>query len=144
MLQPLLHIRDLSVDFVSGKSHTEALKNIGISVSGGELLAIVGESGSEKSVTALSVLQWLVSPPAMYRTGQIMLNTGGETHNLLQLSETQLCSIRGNRVTMIFQEPMTSLNPVMPPGARVMEALRQHKKISVKDAKQVPSLYLRK
>lgn len=135
MLQPLLHIRDLSVDFVSGNNNTEALKNIDISVLWGELLAIVGESGSGKSVTALSVLQLLSSPPAIYRTGQIMLNTGGETRNLLQLSETQLCSIRGNRVAMIFQEPMTSLNPVMTCGAQVMEALRQHKKISVKDAK---------
>jgi peptide/nickel transport system ATP-binding protein len=134
MSQPLLHIQNLCVDFVSGNTSTKALKNINISISRGELLAVVGESGSGKSVTALSVLQLLPSPPAMYRSGKIELNTGEQEADLLRADQYMLAGIRGNRVAMIFQEPMTSLNPVMTCGAQVTEAILQHNRISAAEA----------
>ncbi|MDB5211648.1 MAG: transporter ATP-binding protein [Sediminibacterium sp.] len=134
MPNPLLHIKNLSVDFVTDNSTTKALKNIDISVSRGEILAIVGESGSGKSVTSLSVLQLLPSPPAKYTSGEILLSVGERTIDMLQLPREELQSIRGNHVAMIFQEPMTSLNPVLTCGFQVMEAIRQHNSITEKEA----------
>ncbi|MES2332603.1 MAG: ABC transporter ATP-binding protein [Bacteroidota bacterium] len=134
MPNPLLHIKNLSVDFVTDNNNTKALKNINISVSRGEILAIVGESGSGKSVTSLSVLQLLPSPPAKYTSGEILLSVGDRTIDMLQLPREELQSIRGNHVAMIFQEPMTSLNPVLTCGFQVMEAIRQHNSITEKEA----------
>ncbi|MES2004778.1 MAG: ABC transporter ATP-binding protein [Bacteroidota bacterium] len=134
MPTPLLHISNLSIDFVSDGIHTKALKNINISVSRGEILAIVGESGSGKSVTSLSILQLLPSPPAVYVSGEILLTIEADTVDMLQVAREQLSSIRGNRVAMIFQEPMTSLNPVLTCGFQVMEAIRLHKHISAEEA----------
>jgi peptide/nickel transport system ATP-binding protein len=134
MPNPLLHIKNLSVDFITDTASTKALKNIDISVSRGEILAIVGESGSGKSVTSLSILQLLPSPPAVYTSGQILLTVADETIDMLQLPREQLQSIRGNKVAMIFQEPMTSLNPVLTCGFQVMEAIRQHSSITEKEA----------
>ena len=130
MPNPLLHIKNLSVDFVTDGSTTKALKNIDISVNRGEILAIVGESGSGKSVTSLSILQLLPSPPAVYTSGEICLTIAEETIDMLQLPREQLQTIRGNRIAMIFQEPMTSLNPVLTCGFQVMEAIRQHNTIT--------------
>lgn len=134
MPNPLLHIKNLSVDFITDTVTTKALKNIDISVSRGEILAIVGESGSGKSVTSLSILQLLPSPPAAYTSGEILLTVGEDTIDMLQLPREQLQSVRGNKVAMIFQEPMTSLNPVLTCGFQVMEAIRQHNSISEKEA----------
>jgi peptide/nickel transport system ATP-binding protein len=134
MPSPLLHIKDLSVDFITDNATTKALKNIEISVSRGEILAIVGESGSGKSVTSLSILQLLPSPPAVYTSGEILLTTGDECIDMLTIPRERLQSIRGNQVAMIFQEPMTSLNPVLTCGFQVMEAIRQHAPISEKKA----------
>ncbi len=131
---PLLHIKNLSVDFVTDGNITQALKNITLSVDRGEILAIVGESGSGKSVTSLSILQLLPSPPANYPTGEILLTIDGETVNVLQSSPQKLQSIRGNQVAMIFQEPMSSLNPVLTCGFQVQEAIRQHNSITEKEA----------
>lgn len=134
MSQPLLHIKNLSIHFVTDGARTQALKNINISVSRGELLAIVGESGSGKSVTSLSILQLLPTPPAEYVSGEILLNTDENTIDLLQVPREQLSDIRGNRVAMIFQEPMTSLNPVLTCGSQVREAILQHKAITAEEA----------
>lgn len=134
MSLPLLHIKNLSIHFVTDGARTQALKNINISVSRGELLAIVGESGSGKSVTSLSILQLLPTPPAEYVSGEILLNCDENTIDLLQLPREQLSAIRGNRVAMIFQEPMTSLNPVLTCGFQVREAILQHKVISTEEA----------
>lgn len=131
---PLLHIKDLSVDFITDGSTTKALENINITVNRGEILAIVGESGSGKSVTSLSILQLLPAPPAVYRSGAILLTVGDETVDMLQVPVEKLQSIRGNQVAMIFQEPMTSLNPVLTCGFQVMEAIRQHNKVSEAEA----------
>jgi peptide/nickel transport system ATP-binding protein len=133
----LLRIHDLSVDFVSEKATTSAVKNISLSLENGEILAIVGESGSGKSVTALSVLQLLPSPPARYTSGKIMFfNKEHEEVDLLSLDHRTLRLIRGNKIAMIFQEPMTSLNPVLTCGNQVMESLLSHKNISKKIAKR--------
>lgn len=136
MSQPLLTIKDLSIDFLTDGTRTKALDNINISVSRGELLAIVGESGSGKSVTSLSILQLLPAPPAIYTSGEILLTNDGNTLDMLQVPREELQSIRGNRVAMIFQEPMTSLNPVLTCGFQVREAVLQHNKISNEDATQ--------
>ena len=125
---PLLSIKNLSIDFHTGLSITNALKNINVEVNNGEVVALVGESGSGKSVTALSILQLLPSPPAKYIAGEIIFT---EENN-----STDLLKIRGNKIAMIFQEPMTSLNPVLTCGNQIQEALVQHKKISNREAKR--------
>lgn len=134
---PLLRIQDLSVDFISGDVKTTALKNISFSVNRGEIVALVGESGSGKSVTSLSVLQLIPSPPARYVSGQILFSENGKDEtDLLKKDRYSLQDIRGNKIAMIFQEPMTSLNPVMTCGQQVMEALLTHKNISKEAARQ--------
>jgi peptide/nickel transport system ATP-binding protein len=134
-LKSLLEIKNFSVDFVSEYETTQAVKNISLTVNRGELVAIVGESGSGKSVTSLSILQLLPSPPAKF-SGEINLHLEDETINLLNTSDNKMQELRGYRIAMIFQEPMTSLNPVMTCGKQVMEALLQHKEISAAAAKQ--------
>lgn len=137
MVHPLLHIDDLSVHFRTDQEITEAVKNIQLSLYRGEILALVGESGSGKSVTSLSILQLLPSPPAYYASGKILFSAGEKTINLLKADKTTLQKIRGNNIAMIFQEPMTSLNPVMSCGNQVMEALLQHKKLNKQGAKKI-------
>lgn len=130
-MQPLLRINDLSVDFNSEQGTVHALKNISLHVNRGEVVALVGESGSGKSVTSLSILQLLPSPPAAYTGGEILFSdTGLESSDLLKRNSHALQDIRGNKIAMIFQEPMTSLNPVLTCGRQVMEAIQLHKKVS--------------
>lgn len=136
-MEPLLRIQDLSVDFITSGRTTNALKKISFSVNKGEIVALVGESGSGKSVTSLSILQLLPTPPAKYSSGQILFSEDGiNSINLLERSADKLQDIRGNKIAMIFQEPMTSLNPVLTCGQQIMEALQTHKKISDREAKQ--------
>jgi len=136
-MNPLLSIQHLSVDFIAESGTTHALKNISLSVDRGEIVAIVGESGSGKSVTSLSVLQLLPSPPAKYVSGEIFFSENGNDRiDLLKRNKASLQDIRGNKIAMIFQEPMTSLNPVLTCGDQVMEALLMHKNVSTKIAKQ--------
>ena len=143
-MNPLLQIKNLSVDFNSESGITHALKNISLSVNRGEVVALVGESGSGKSVTSLSILQLIPSPPAKYTTGEILFSeTGDSPVDLLKRNRYELQDIRGNKIAMIFQEPMTSLNPVLTCGNQVMEAIRLHKKamptgkqVSTDEAKQ--------
>ena len=134
---PLLSIENLSVDFISGGTQTNALKNISLTVNRGEIVSLVGESGSGKSVTSLSVLQLVPSPPAKYVSGKILFSEDGEqATDLLEKDRYALQNIRGNKIAMIFQEPMTSLNPVMTCGGQVMEALLTHKNLTKEEAKQ--------
>src|SRR5690606_14403763 len=125
------------VDFISGGTQTNALKNISLTVNRGEIVSLVGESGSGKSVTSLSVLQLVPSPPAKYVSGKILFSEDGEqATDLLEKDRYALQNIRGNKIAMIFQEPMTSLNPVMTCGGQVMEALLTHKNLTKEEAKQ--------
>lgn len=135
-MQPLLSIENLSVDFIAEKEITQAVKNIDLHVNKGEILALVGESGSGKSVTALSILQLIPSPPVQYTNGKIFFSENNQTLDLLKLGKKELQSTRGNKISMIFQEPMTSLNPVLNCGQQVMEALLVHKKLSSSQAKK--------
>ncbi|MBD0331991.1 MAG: ABC transporter ATP-binding protein, partial [Chitinophagaceae bacterium] len=135
-MQPLLHIQNLSVDFTLENEIIHAVKNVSLTVNRGEIVAIVGESGSGKSVTSLSVLQLLPSPPAKYTDGRILFYNGEVPMDLLHINKQELQQIRGGEIAMIFQEPMSSLNPVFSCGDQVKEALLQHKRFSEQQAKQ--------
>lgn len=127
---PLLRITDLSIHFVAESGTTNALKNISLAVARNEILAIVGESGSGKSVTALSILQ-LLAKTAKITNGKIIFSEDGQNEiDLVGLQGKELQQIRGNKIAMIFQEPMTSLNPVFTCGYQVAESLKLHKKLS--------------
>ena len=136
MSEPLLSIQNLSVNFISEGGVHHAIKNITLTVNKGEIVALVGESGSGKSVTSLSVLRLLPDPPAELAGGNIFFSEDGATAcDLTQVSKSELQQIRGNKISMIFQEPMTSLNPVFTCGHQVTEALLVHNKISKKEAR---------
>jgi peptide/nickel transport system ATP-binding protein len=136
-LTPLLEIKDLTVAFETEQGLQPALHGISLAVARGEIVAIVGESGSGKSVTALSVLQLLPQKTVRYTRGSILFSEeAGSSINVLSLSGEQLRAIRGNKIAMIFQEPMTSLNPVFTCGHQVMEAIRLHTKLDKIAARQ--------
>ncbi|WP_107988339.1 ABC transporter ATP-binding protein [Breoghania corrubedonensis] len=120
---PLLSVRDLSVDFEQGGSATHAVRSVSFDIAKGETLALVGESGSGKSVTALSVLKLLSYPPASHPSGRVLF----EGEDLIAASDKALRSIRGNRIAMIFQEPMTSLNPLHQVERQITEILKLHR-----------------
>ena len=135
MVQPLLSIKNLSVQFSNEAGWKHAVKNISLDVLPGEIVAIVGESGSGKSVTALSILQLL--PTQTKISGQILFaEQEKEAIDLLQLSSGKIKATRGNHIAMIFQEPMSSLNPVFTCGQQVMEAILAHQKISKSSAQK--------
>jgi peptide/nickel transport system ATP-binding protein len=135
-MHPLLRIENLEVGFKTGEMTVTALNGINLEVNKGEIVAIVGESGSGKSVTALSILQLIPSPPAVYGNGKIWFSeNGSDAIDLLEKNSRSLQEIRGNKIAMIFQEPMTSLNPVLTCGNQVMEAITLHKKLAAKEAK---------
>jgi peptide/nickel transport system ATP-binding protein len=134
---PLLQIKNFSVDFVTDSGTTSAIKSISFEINHGETVAIVGESGSGKTVTSLSILQLLQSPPAKYKSGEILFSEDGiSAINLLSLSGKEIRKIRGNKISMIFQEPMTSLNPVKTCGRQVIEAMRIHRQITQGEAEE--------
>jgi len=122
----LLSVRDLSVTFGRGAAEVQAVKGVSFDLERGQTLALVGESGSGKSVTALSVLQLLPYPRAHHPGGQILL----EGQDLVGAPERLLRSVRGNRIAMVFQEPMTSLNPLQAIGRQVGEVLEVHRGMS--------------
>lgn len=136
-MDSLLSIENLSIDFITGSEKTAALKKISFHVNYGEIVSLVGESGSGKSVSALSILRLLPSPPAIYTSGKINFATKGvKPVDLLRISQKDLQYYRGNKIGIIFQEPMTSLNPVLTCGQQVVEAIQIHKKSSYREAKK--------
>lgn len=129
---PVLDVKQLQTTFFSSDGEIPAVDRISFSVHKGEILGIVGESGCGKSVTSLSIMKLIPQPPGKITHGEIWLN--GE--NLVQATEKRMREIRGNEVAMIFQEPMTSLNPLFTIGDQLIEGIRIHKKIRKKDAHQ--------
>jgi oligopeptide/dipeptide ABC transporter ATP-binding protein len=129
--QTLLEVRDLRVHFFTDYGTVKAVDGINYTVNPGETVAIVGESGSGKSVSSLAVMG-LVPPPGKVVSGSVLF----QGRNLLELDEDELRKIRGNRISMIFQDPLTSLNPVFSVGKQVAEVLRIHEKISRRQAHQ--------
>jgi oligopeptide/dipeptide ABC transporter ATP-binding protein len=129
---PLLRVRDLVTSFRTDTGTLRAVDQVSFDVPRATTVALVGESGCGKSVTALSLLRLVASPPGRVESGSVEL----EGRDLLQLPEREMRSVRGNAVSMIFQEPMTSLNPVYTAGWQIMEAIRLHQKKSRREARE--------
>ncbi len=127
---PLLRVDGLQTHFHTRDGVVRAVDGVSFDVMPGETLAIVGESGCGKSVTAMSILRLLPMPPARFAAGRIEF----EGRNLLELSEPEMRAVRGDRISMIFQEPMTSLNPVLTIGQQVAEVLVLHRGLSQREA----------
>ena len=138
MSTPLLKFKNLVTEFnVEGKTLT-AVNNVSFDLNRGETIGIVGESGSGKSVTSLSAMRLVPSPPGQISSGEILFyNKSGVPTDLISLSEKEMRTFRGNELAMIFQEPMTSLNPVFTCGDQVLEAIMLHQNISKEDAKKL-------
>lgn len=138
-MNPLLQIEDLSLDLRRDTQWNPILHHIQFSLAEGETLGIVGESGSGKSVTALSVMRLLNERAARYPSGRILFHRDGPDKppiDILKAQESDMQSIRGNQIGMIFQEPMTSLNPVIRCGEQITEQILLHKKVTEKEAKE--------
>ncbi|MBQ9351180.1 MULTISPECIES: ABC transporter ATP-binding protein [unclassified Phyllobacterium] len=129
---PLLSVRDLSVAFTQNGRQSIAVDHVSFDIAQGETVALVGESGSGKSVSALSILKLLPYPPASHPSGQILFNG----QDLLDSDENDLRRVRGNDITMIFQEPMTSLNPLHTIEKQIVEVLKLHQGMADKPARQ--------
>jgi len=129
--QPLLSIENLKTYFYVRDRVAKAVNDVSLAIQPGETLGLVGESGCGKSVTAHSIIQLIPDPPGKIVDGRILF----DGQDLLALSEADMRKIRGNRISMIFQEPMTSLNPVFTVGDQVGEVLRLHQRLSRKDAR---------
>lgn len=128
MTNPLIEIRDLSVSFPSEVGTVQAVRNISLDIRAGEVLGIVGESGSGKTVTSLATIGLL--PESATVSGSVMFNGV----NLLELNDDQMSKYRGNQIAMIFQDPLSALNPVHTIGRQIAEALLIHKDISTEAA----------
>lgn len=131
MTAPVLSVRDLRVDFTIDKRTLPVLRGLSYTLQKGRVLAVVGESGSGKTVHALSLLRLL--PPVAHIAGGEILYNG---QNLLSLSSTALREVRGNKISMIFQDPSSSLNPVLTVGNQLEETLRAHRKLSRQEARR--------
>ncbi len=126
----LLETRHLKVLFNSDRGLAVAVNDVNLNLNRGQTLGVVGESGCGKSVTALSIMRLIVSPPGMIAEGEILF----EGRDLLRLSSAEMRSVRGNDISMVFQEPMTSLNPVFRVGDQISEVYRTHRKMGKKQA----------
>jgi oligopeptide/dipeptide ABC transporter ATP-binding protein len=130
MVEPLLRVRDLQTHFFTPEGVVKAVDRVSFDLPKGRTLGILGESGCGKSVTALSIMRLIADPPGRIIGGSIHF----ETDNLLELPPTQMRTIRGNHISMIFQEPMTSLNPVYTVGNQIGEVYITHRGLNEKDA----------
>jgi peptide/nickel transport system ATP-binding protein len=132
---PLVQIKNLQISFTQENNSVQAVKNISFDIPRGKITALIGESGSGKSVTALSFMQ-LLPKQATIKGDMLFSEDGTSTQNLANITEDEMRKMRGNKIAMIFQEPMTSLNPVNTCGAQVMESLMLHKGLSKQQAKE--------
>jgi len=130
----LLSVRNLSTYFFTEEGVVKAVQDVGFSIKKGKTFALVGESGCGKSVTALSIMRLVPAPQGKIVDGEIAFEGKGSSQNLLALSERQMRQVRGNEIAMIFQEPMTSLNPVYTVGNQIAEAIKLHQKKSTSKA----------
>lgn len=129
-MKNILEVKDLHVSFDTYGGEVKAVRGMSFEVKKGETVAIVGESGCGKSVTAQSILQLIPKPPVQYKKGSIVFN--GE--DLLKKNEKEMQKVRGNEIGIIFQDPMTSLNPTMKIGRQIMESLVKHQRINRREA----------
>lgn len=127
---PLLNIKELSVEFQTVEGTVHAINKLNYSLDEGETLGIVGESGSGKSVSSLGIMKLIPNPPGKIVNGEILYNG----KDLTNISEKEMEKIRGNEISMIFQEPMTSLNPIITCGKQIAESLRLHRGMKKKEA----------
>ncbi len=133
----LLEVRNLVTEFRTENETVKAVNDVTFTINKGETVGVVGESGSGKSVTALSAMRLIPNPPGRIASGEILFHTKtGEVVDLTKLPEKEMRKYRGNEIAMIFQEPMTSLNPVYTCGDQVMEAIRLHQKVSKQVARE--------
>jgi len=131
----LLRVEDLQTSFFSEEGESRAVGGVSFTVRRGETLALVGESGSGKSVTSLSIMRLFPSPPGRITGGRMLFHgRDGAVHDLAQAPEREMRRLRGAEIGMIFQEPMTSLNPLLPVGEQVAEGLRAHAGLGHRDA----------
>src|ERR671914_1641431 len=130
--QSLLEVRDLQVSFSTYAGEVQAVRGVSFDLRRGETLAIVGESGSGKSVTAKSIMQLLPPANTMIKGGEILF----EGQDILKLSQKQMKDIRGPKIAMVFQDPMTSLDPTMRVGRQITESLKEHLGLSTQRAKE--------
>ena len=136
MENTLLEFKNLVTEFHTEGTSVKAVNDVSFTLNKGETIGIVGESGSGKSVTSLSAMRLIPNPPGIISGGEIIFHQkDGTTTDLLKISEEQMRKFRGNEIAMIFQEPMTSLNPVFTCGNQVMEAIILHQKLNNKAAK---------
>ena len=134
----LLEVKNLVTEFNTDEGSVKAVKGISFTLYRGETVGIVGESGSGKSVTSLSIMRLIPSPPGKITSGEVIYHTkDGRQIDLLQIPEEEMRKFRGNDISMIFQEPMTSLNPVFTCGDQVMEAILLHQKVDKEKAKAI-------
>ena len=131
-MNSLLEIKNLDVDFIDGNKKLRAVNTISFSIEKGKTHALVGESGSGKSVTALSIMQPLPYPKAEHSTASRISLEGRE---IISMSSNELRGLRGKKISMIFQEPMTSLNPFKKVGNQIIEVIRTHSNLTVKEAR---------
>jgi len=135
----ILEIKNLEVSFDTYAGEVQAVRDVSFDIYEGETLAIVGESGCGKSVTAKSIMKLNPQPPARYKGGQILF----EGNDIIRMKEREMRKIRGKEISMIFQDPMTSLNPTMTVGKQIIEGLKKHQHVSGSEAKKTAIEMLR-
>lgn len=132
MADKILEVKNLKINFKTYAGLVQAVRGVDFTLEEGETLAIVGESGSGKSVTSNAIMRLIPEPPGIYEEGEILFGD----KDILKLSEKEMTKIRGNDIAMIFQDPMTALNPTIRVGKQIMEVILKHTKVSKEEAKK--------